>query len=155
MTLISSDLPPIPPATLRVSVVWPDGSRSPCTVDLPTGAIVCTLRDLEDHVGAALSVLRTRRAAYAAMSAAAKAADDGNVRIVTAAGLWLYLHHPDAGHATAGQRLADALAHGGSALLLAMVGHAGGGWTYRLHAMPRWPVAVTPTEPDVQRRSDP
>ena len=130
--MTTPDQEPIPPATLRVSVVWPDGRDDPHTVDLPTPEIVRTLRALEDHVGSALTFPRTRKAAYAAMAAALRAADDGNVRVVTAAGLWLFLNHPDAGHATNGQRLSDALAHDGGALLLALVGRGGGGWTYRL-----------------------
>ncbi len=98
--MTTPDQEPIPPATLRVSVMWPDGSHAPHTVDIPTSRIVQTLRALEDHVGPAVSFPRTRKALYAAMAAALSAADAGNVRVVAAAGLWLYLHHPDAGHAT-------------------------------------------------------
>ena len=140
--MTSPDQAPIPPATLRVTVVWPDGRHDPHTVDIPSGTITSTLRALEDHVGSAMMFPRTRKAAYAAMAAALSAAGAGNVRVVAAAGLWLFLNHPDAGHATNGQRLADALAQDGGALLLALVGRGGGGWRFRLHAMPRWPEAV-------------
>jgi hypothetical protein len=143
--MTTPDAAPIPPATLRVSVIWPDGSHDTHTVDIPTNKIVQTLRVLEDHVGLAVSISRTRKGAYACMAAALRAADDGHVRVVASAGLWLFLNHPDAGHATNGQRLSDALDHDGSALLLAMVGRGGGGWTYRLHAMPRWPAVVRHT----------
>jgi hypothetical protein len=149
--MITPDSPPIPPANLRVTVVWPDGRHDPHTVDIPTGKIVPTLRALEDHVGSAMTFPRTRRAAYAAMAAALSAVDAGNVRVVAAAGLWLFLHHPDAGHAKNGQRLSDALAQNGCALLLALVGRSGGGWRFRLHAMPRWPAVVTPIVPEVRR----
>jgi hypothetical protein len=149
--MTTPDQEPIPPATLRVSVMWPDGSHAPHTVDIPTSRIVQTLRALEDHVGLAVSIPRTRKALYAAMAAALSAADAGNVRVVAAAGLWLYLHHPDAGHATGAQRLSDALEHDGCALLLAMVGRGGGDWRFRLHAMPRWPAKAMPTH----ERKDP
>jgi hypothetical protein len=135
--MTAPDQAPIPPATLRVTVVWPDGSHDPCTVDIATDRIVRTLRALEDHVGSAMTFPRTRRAAYAAMATAIKSADEGDTRVVTSAGLWLFLHHPGDEHATTGQRLSDALEHGASALLLAMVGRGGGRWTYRLHPMPR------------------
>jgi hypothetical protein len=49
--MTAPDLPPIPPATLRVSVVWSDRRHDPHTVDIPTNKIVQTLRALEDHVG--------------------------------------------------------------------------------------------------------
>jgi hypothetical protein len=130
---------------LRVSVVWSDGSHDPHTVDIPTAKIVPTLRALENHIGLAVSIPRTRKAAYACMAAALKAADAGHVRVVASAGLWLFLHHPDAGHAKNAQRLSDALEGDGSALILALVGRGGGGWTYRLHAMPRWPAVVRST----------
>jgi hypothetical protein len=149
--MTTPDQEPIPPATLRVSVVWPDGSHAPHTVDLPTPEIVRTLRALEDYVGSAMTFPRTRKAAYAAMAAAIEAADDGDTHVVTSAGLWLFLHHPDAGHATNGQRLSDALAQNGCALLLALVGRAGGGWRFRLHPMPRWPAVVTPIAPEIRR----
>jgi hypothetical protein len=125
--MTSPDQAPIPPATLRVSVVWPDGRYDPHTVDIPTGRIVQTLRALEDHVGPALTFARTRKAAYAAMAAALKAADEGHAHIVTSAGLWLALNHPDTGHATNAQRLSDALEHGGSALLLGLPSDWGSG----------------------------
>ena len=140
--MTTPDQEPIPSATLRVSVVWPDGRHEPHTVDIPTSRIVQTLRALEDHVGQALTFPHTRRAAYAAMAAALSAADAGNVRVVVAAGLWLALHSPDAEHAKIAQRLSDGLEHDGSALLVALVGRGGGGWRFRLHAMPRWPVRV-------------
>jgi hypothetical protein len=137
--MTAPDAAPILPATLRVAVVWPDGSHDPHTVDIPTNMIVQTLRALEDHVGLAVSIPRTRKAVYAAMAAALSAADDGHARVIASAGLWLFLNHPDTGHAKNAQRLSDALEHDGSALLLALVGRGGGGWTFRLHAMPRWP----------------
>jgi hypothetical protein len=149
--MTTPDLPPIPPATLRVSVVWADASRDTVTLDIPTPEITGRLRALEDHVGAALTYPRTRKAAYAA-AAALRSADDGNARIVTAAGLWIYINHPDIEHANAAQLLSDALAQGGSALLLAMVSRSVGKWTFRLHAMPRWPGVVKPTEPEAKRR---
>jgi hypothetical protein len=93
--MTAPDAAPILPATLRVSVVWPDGSHDPHTVDIPTNKIVQTLRALEDHVGLAVLIPRTRKGAYACMAAALRAADDGHVRVVTSAGLWLFLHHPD------------------------------------------------------------
>jgi hypothetical protein len=125
-----------------VTVVWPDGRHDPHTVDIPSGTITSTLRALEDHVGSAMMFPRTRKAAYAAMATALSAADAGNVRVVASAGLWLFLNHPDAGHAMNGQRLSEALERDGCALLLALVGRGGGSWTFRLHAMPRWPVRV-------------
>jgi hypothetical protein len=140
--MITPASPPIPPANLRVTVVWPDGRHDPHTVDIPTGTIVQTLRALEDHIGLAVSIPRTRKAVYAAMAAALSAADDGHARVVTSAGLWLFLNHPDTGHAKNAHRLSDALEHYGSALLLALVGRGGGGWTFQLHAMPRWPAMV-------------
>jgi hypothetical protein len=139
------DQAPIPPATLRVSVVWSDGRHEPHTVDIETGRITSTLRALEDHVGPAMTFPRTRRAVYACMAAALKAADAGHVRVVVAAGLWLALHSPDAEHAKIAQRLSDGLEHDGSALLTALVGCGGGGWKFRLHAMPRWPAVVRST----------
>jgi hypothetical protein len=143
--MITPDSPPIPPANLRVTVVWPDGRHDPHTVDIPTGTIVQTLRALEDHIGLAVSIPRTRKAAYACMAAAVEAADAGHVRVVVAAGLWLFLHSSDVGHATNAQRLSDALDHDGGALLMALVGRGGGNWSFRLHAMPRWPVVVRST----------
>jgi len=135
---------PIPPATLRVSVVWPDGRHDPHTVDIPTGTIVQTLRVLEDNVGPTLTFPRTRKAVYAAMAAALRAADDGDTSTVTSAGLWIYIRHPDICHAANAQLLSEALAQDGCALLLAMVGRGAGKWTFRLHAMPSWPVMVRP-----------
>jgi hypothetical protein len=143
--MIPHDVAPIPPGTLRVTVVWPDGSHDPCTVDIATDRIVRTLRALEDQVGSAMTFPRTRRAAYACIAAALRAADAGDTSTVTAAGLWLALNHPDIEYAMNGQRLSDALEHNGSALLLAMVGRGGSRWTFRLHPMPRWPGIVLST----------
>ena len=150
--MITPDEAPIPPATLRVSVVWTDGRHEPHTVDIVTGAIVQTLRWLEDHVAPALAFAHTGKATYAAMAAAMKAADDGDVRVVTSVGLWLFMHPPSVEHAVRVERLRDALEHHGAALILAVVGRGGGGWTFRLHEMPRWPAAGAVTEKPAPRR---
>jgi hypothetical protein len=139
------DAPPIPPGTIRVTVVLPGSTDATVTADIPTGAIVQTLRALEDDIGSAMTIPRAKKAAYAVMAAAGRAVNSGDDRTVTAAGLWLFLHHPGDEHAMNGQRLSDTLADDGAALIIAIVGRTGGGWRFRFHPMPRWPVAVKDT----------
>jgi hypothetical protein len=132
---------PIPPSTVRISVILGGNSF---TVDLPSAKLGATLQAFEDHSGPLSS---DRCAAEAA------GADDAHV--VTSAALWLFLFQPgDQGIMNAG-RLGEAIASNGSAMLTATVYETTGEWAFKLFGMPRWPAVVMPsraTKRDLRRR---
>jgi hypothetical protein len=121
---------PIPPSTVRVSVILGGDSF---TVDLPSAKLGDTLQAFEDHCGP----LSTDRCAE------------------VAAALWLFLFQPGAECEINTDRLAEMIKANGSALLTAMACETTGEWTFKLFAMPRWPAVVAPyraTERDRRRR---
>jgi hypothetical protein len=134
---------PIPPSTVRVSVILGGDSY---TVDLPSAQLGDTLQAFEDHCGP----LSTDRC----MAVAAAAAGHDDAHVVTSAALWLFLFQPgDQGIMNAG-RLGEMIASNGSALLTATVCEQSGYWSFRLFAMPRWPGVVKPhraTKRDLRR----
>jgi hypothetical protein len=133
---------PIPPSTVRVSVILGEDSF---TVDLPSAKLGDMLQVFEDHCGP----LSTDRCAEVAA-----AARDDDAHVVTAA-LWLFLFQPGAECEINTERLAEMITTNGSALLTAMACETTGAWTFKLFAMPRWPAVVRPyraTERDRRRR---
>jgi hypothetical protein len=119
---------PIPPSTVRVSVILGGDSF---TMDLPSAKLGATLQAFEDHAGP-LSEDRCM-----AVVAAAARDDDGHV--VTSAALWLFLFQPGEESEINAERLAEMIRDDGSVLLTAMVCERSGAWTFQLFAMPRWP----------------
>jgi len=84
---------PIPPSTVRVSVILGGDSY---TVDLPSAQLGDTLQAFEDHCGP----LSTDRC----MAVAAAAAGHDDAHVVTSAALWLFLFQPgDQGIMNAGR----------------------------------------------------
>jgi hypothetical protein len=124
---------PIPPSTVRISVIH---SGECFTLDLPSDRIGARVQALEDHCGPLTDVR--------CMEVAAAAANDGDTHMVTSAALWLALLQPGGESAVRTGRLAEMVSANGSALLTAMACETSGAWTFKLFAMPRWPTGVAP-----------
>jgi hypothetical protein len=135
---------PIPPSTVRVSVILGGDSY---TVDLLSDRIGDAIQAFEDHA-APLTADRC-------MAVAAAAAGDDDAHVVTAAALWLFLFQPGDECMMNTGRLGEMIASNGSAMLTAMVNETTGEWSFRLFGMPRWPAAIGPsrtTKRDLRRR---
>jgi hypothetical protein len=134
---------PIPPGTVRVSVIH---SGESFTVDLAS-----------DRLGDAVTAFEYQNAPLTAdrcMTLAAEAAGDDDAHVVTSAALWLFLFQPGDDCAMNAERLAEVIKANGSALLTAQVCERSGTWTHRLFAMPRWPTIAPSraTQRDRRRR---
>jgi hypothetical protein len=135
---------PIPPSTVRVSVILGGDSY---TVDLPSDRLGDTLTAFE-YQNAPLTADRC-------MAVAVAAARDDDAHVVTSAALWLFLFQPGDECVMNTGRLGEMIASNGSALLTAVVCARSSAWTFRLFAMPRWPAAVAShraTKRDLRRR---
>ena len=136
---------PIPPGTVRVSVIHSGDSY---TLDLASSSIPATIQAFEDHCDGALTADRC-------IEVAAEAAGDGDARLVVSAALWLFLLQPGGEGEMNSIRLAEMIATQGSALLASQACELSGAWTHKLFAMPRWPASIAPSRPtqrDVRRR---
>jgi hypothetical protein len=139
---------PIPPGTIRISVIWNDHLH---TADMLTAKLPNAILAFEQFAGLVLSAANADEVENAYMAAATVAAVVGDDHVVTTAALWRFLFDP-AASAMNTERLSGILNANGSALLAATMDIPGAGWRFQLFAMPRWPVSVRPTNPDVQRR---
>ena len=129
---------PIPPGTLRISVIWNDHLHK---TDLLMVRIPDTIKAFEEFIGVVLSAEDGRctpEAAKACTEVTVSAAQSGDESIVTTSALWRFLFDP-AEYAMNTHRLGGMAQNNGSAFLAASLDLQGEHWQFQLFAMPRWP----------------
>jgi hypothetical protein len=129
---------PIPPGTLRISVIWNDHLHR---TDLLMVRIPDTIMAFEEFIGIVLAAEDGRctpEAAKACTEVTVSAAQSGDESIVTTSALWRFLFDP-AEYAMNTHRLGGMAQNNGSALLAASLDLQGEHWRFQLFAMPRWP----------------
>jgi hypothetical protein len=129
---------PIPPGTLRISVIWNDHLHR---TDLLMVKIPDAIRTFEEFIGIVLAAEDGRctpEAAKACTEVTVSAAQSGDESIVTTSALWRFLFDP-AEYAMNTHRLGGMAQNNGSALLAASLDLQGEHWRFQLFAMPRWP----------------
>lgn len=126
---------PIPPGTLRISVLADDELYAS---DFPTDRLASTLKAFAEHAGLDTSTMPTSQASQRCKEAAAAAVEDGDVHLVTVGALWLFLKQPGGHGEMQGDLLAGLVRDHGACMLTVTVTLAGV-WDFRLFAMPRWP----------------
>ncbi len=129
---------PIPPGTLRISVIWNDHLHR---TDLLMVRIPDTIRTFEEFIGIVLSAEDGRCtpvAAKACTMATVSAAQSSDEFVVASSALWRFLFDP-AEYAMNTHRLGGMAQNNGSALLAASLDLQGEHWRFQLFAMPRWP----------------
>ena len=129
---------PIPPGTLRISVIWNDHLHR---TDLLMVKIPDTITAFEEFIGIILwseDGRCTPEAAKACTEVTVSAAQSGDESIVTTSALWRFLFDP-AEYAMNTHRLGGTAQNNGSAFLAASLNLSGDHWQFQLFAMPRWP----------------
>jgi hypothetical protein len=129
---------PIPPGTLRISVIWNDHLHR---TDLLMTKIPDTIKAFEEFIGIVLSAEDGRctpEAAKACTEVTVSAAQSGDEATVTTSTLWRFLFDP-AEYAMNTHRLGGMAQNNGSAFLAASLDLQGEHWRFHLFAMPRWP----------------
>jgi hypothetical protein len=129
---------PLPPGTLRISVIWNDHLHQ---TDLLMVKVSDTIMAFEEFIGIILSEEDGRctpEAAKACTEVTVSAAQSGDASIVTTSALWRFLFDP-AEYAMNTHRLGGLAQNNGSALLAASLDLQGEHWRFHLFAMPRWP----------------
>jgi hypothetical protein len=144
---------PIPPGTLRISVI---ADNQLYAADFPTNWLADTLRAFEYHAGTDTSGECALQAVQRSKRTTAAAVQDGDAYLVAVGALWLFLKQPGAESEMHGETLTKMIAENGACLLAVTVDQKTGGvWDFRLFAMPRWPASVRPykaTTRDTRRR---
>jgi hypothetical protein len=129
---------PIPPGTLRISVIWNDHLHR---TDLLMVRIPDTIMAFEEFIGIVLAAEDGRctpEAAKACTEVTVSAAQSGDESIVTTSALWRFLFDP-AEYVMNTHRLGGMAQNNGSAFLAASLDLQGEHWRFHLFAMPRWP----------------
>ncbi len=129
---------PIPPGTLRISVIWNDHLHR---TDLLMVKIPDAIRTFEEFIGIVLAAEDGRctpEAAKACTEVTVSAAQSGDESIVTTSALWRFLFDP-AEYVMNTHRLGGMAQNNGSALLAGSLDLQGEHWRFHLFAMPRWP----------------
>jgi hypothetical protein len=129
---------PIPPGTLRVSVIWNDHLNK---TDLLMVKIPDTIKAFEEVAGIILWAEDGRctpEAAKACTELTVSAAQTRDEFIVATSALWRFLFDP-VEYTINTHRLGRMAQNNGSALLAASLDLPGDHWQFQLFAMPRWP----------------
>jgi hypothetical protein len=129
---------PVPPGTLRISVIWNDRLHK---TDLLMVKVPDTIMAFEEFIGIILSAEDgrcTSGAANACTKVTVSAAQSGDEFVVASSALWRFLFDP-AEYAMNTHRLGGMAQNNGSALLAASLDLQGEHWRFQLFAMPRWP----------------
>jgi hypothetical protein len=144
---------PIPPGTLRISVIADDQRYA---ADFPTNRLSAILEAFAEHAGIDAFDEAGQQAVQRSRKTTAAAVQDGNAYLVAVGALWLFLKQPGAESEMHGETLTRMIAENGACLLTVTVGQENGGaWDFRLFAMPRWPTSLRPykaTARDTRRR---
>jgi hypothetical protein len=135
-------LAPIPPGTLRISVIADDKRYA---ADFPTNRLSAILEAFAEHAGIDAFDEAGQQAVQRSRKTAAAAVQDGDAYLVAVGALWLFLKQPGAESEMHGDALTRMIAENGACLLTVTVNEwNGGAWDFRLFAMPRWPTSITP-----------
>ena len=144
---------PIPPGTLRISVIADDERY---VADFPTNRLAQTLDAFAQHAGVDTFDEPVPQAVQRSKETTAAAVQDGDAYLVAVGALWLFLKQPGAESEMHGDALTRMIAENGACLLAVTVDQKkGGGWDFRLFGMPRWPASIPPhrtTARDTRRR---
>jgi hypothetical protein len=144
---------PIPPGTLRISVIADDQRYA---ADFPTNRLSAILEAFAEHAGIDAFDEAGQQAVQRSRKTTAAAVQDGNAYLVAVGALWLFLKQPGAESEMHDETLTRMIAENGACLLTVTVGQENGGaWDFRLFAMPRWPTSLRPykaTARDTRRR---
>jgi hypothetical protein len=143
---------PIPPGTLRISVIADDQRYA---ADFPTNRLSAILEAFAEHAGIDAFDEAGQQAVQRSRKTTAAAVQDGNAYLVAVGALWLFLKQPGAESEMHGETLTRMIAENGACLLTVTVGQENGGaWDFRLFAMPRWPTSLRPYKAarDTRRR---
>ena len=141
---------PIPPGTLRISVIWNDHLHR---TDLLMVRIPDTIMAFEEFIGIVLAAEDGRctpEAAKACTEATVSAAQICDEFIVTTSALWRFLFDP-VEYTMNTHRLGGMAQNNGSALLAASLDLQGEHWGFQLFAMPSWPAPEKATDRSRQR----
>ena len=133
---------PIPPGTLRISVIADDERYA---ADFPTNRLSAILEAFAEHAGIDAFDEAGQQAVQQSRKTAVAAVQDGDAYLVAVGALWLFLKQPGAESEMHGATLTKMIAENGACLLTVTVGQgAGSAWDFRLFAMPRWPTSLRP-----------
>ena len=133
---------PIPPGTLRISVIADDERYA---ADFPTNRLSAILEAFAEHAGIDAFDEAGQQAVQRSRKTTAAAVQDGDAYLVAVGALWLFLKQPGAESEMHGETLTRMIAENGACLLTVTVGQENGGaWDFRLFAMPRWPTSLRP-----------
>ena len=144
---------PIPPGTLRISVIADDQRYA---ADFPTNRLSAILEAFAEHAGIDAFDEAGQQAVQRSRKTTAAVVQDGDAYLVAVGALWLFLKQPGAESEMHGETLTRMIAENGACLLTVTVGQENGGaWDFRLFTMPRWPTSLRPykaTARDTRRR---
>jgi hypothetical protein len=144
---------PIPPGTLRISVMADDERY---VADFPTNRLAETLKAFSHHAGVDTFDEPVPQAVQRSKETTAAAVQNGDAYLVAVGALWLFLKQPGAEAEMHGETLTRMTAENGACLLAVTVNQKKrSGWDFRLFAMPRWPASIPPqrtTARDTRRR---
>jgi hypothetical protein len=133
-------LAPIPPGTLRISVIADDERYA---ADFPTNRLSAILEAFAEHAGIDAFDEAGQQAVQRSRKTMAAAVQDGDAYLVAVGALWLFLKQPSAESEMHGDALTKMIAENGACLLAVTVNQRkGSGWDFRLFTMPRWPASI-------------
>jgi hypothetical protein len=133
---------PIPPGTLRISVIADDERYA---ADFPTNRLSAILEAFAEHAGTDAFDEARQQAVQRSRKTTAAAVQDGDAYLVAVGALWLFLKQPGAESEMHGDALTKMIAENGACLLAVTVNQRkDSGWDFRLFVMPRWPASIPP-----------